>query len=198
MLSLAHYDKGRTYDLYTRYYESTTGQIYWSDEHQLAYYLDDYHVALDKKVDAEVPATEMISEVYVPRDRLSDFMHEMARGFRAAGVDVIYGTIRMIEPDEVTFLPWARQRWACIVINLHVEHSEAGIERAKREFRQLIDMAIDRGGTFYLTYHRWATREQLETCYPEMSEFLAKKLEWDPQERFQSDWYRHMKAIFPV
>jgi len=195
MLYLAHHDKARTYDLYTSYYLTTDGQIYWSDEHQLAYYLDDYHAALDKKIDAEVPATEMISEVYVPRDRLADFMVETAGIFRRRGVDLIYGTIRMIEPDEDTFLPWARQRWACVVFNLHVEHSEAGIERAEREFRSLIDLAIDRGGTFYLTYHRWATRPQVETCYPEMQGFLAKKLEWDPQERFQSDWYRHIKAM---
>jgi FAD/FMN-containing dehydrogenase len=196
MLYLAHHDKARTYDLYTRYYESTSGQIYWSDEHQLAYYLDDYHVALDKKADAQVPATEMISEVYVPRDRLAAFLHEAATLFRETGVEVIYGTVRMIEPDQVTFLPWARQRWACAVINLHVEHSESGIERAQRDFRSLIDLASGHGGSFFLTYHRWATRQQVETCYPEMRGFLAKKVEWDPQERFQSDWYRHMKTLF--
>jgi len=138
----------------------------------------------------------MISEVYVPRDQLSNFMHETAAAFRDGQVNVIYGTVRMIEPDEVTFLPWARQRWACVVINLHVEHSEAGIERAVGEFRDLIDMATSYGGTFFLTYHRWATRQQVETCYPEMSAFLAKKLEWDPEQRFQSDWYRHMKTMF--
>ncbi len=196
MLYLAHYDKARTYDLYTSYYMTTTGQIYWSDQHQLAYYFDDYHAALDRKVDAPVPATEMISEVYVPRDQLANFMHETAAAFRDGRVNVIYGTVRMIEPDEVTFLPWARQRWACVVINLHVEHSEAGIERAVGEFRDLIDIATSYGGTFFLTYHRWATRQQIETCYPEMSAFLAKKLEWDPEERFQSDWYRHMKTMF--
>ena len=196
MLSLAHHDKARTYDLYTSYYQTTSGQIYWSDEHQLATYLDNYHMALDRKVDAPVPATEMISEVYVPRDQLAAFMHGTAEVFRRQGVNVIYGTIRMIEPDEITFLPWARQRWACVVINLHVEHSEEGIERAKREFRLLIDLAIERGGTFFLTYHRWATRSQVETCYPEMAAFLAEKLRWDPDERFQSDWYRHMKGMF--
>jgi FAD/FMN-containing dehydrogenase len=198
MLNLAHHDKARTYDLYTRYYMTTTGQIYWSDEHQLAYYLDDYHVALDKRADSQVPATEMISEVYVPRENLAEFMHETAEVFRNGGVNVIYGTVRMIEPDDVTFLPWARQRWACIVVNLHVEHSDAGIERAKREFRTLIDLATGYGGSFFLTYHRWATREQVETCYPEMQGFLAKKIQWDPDERFQSDWYRHLKKQFSI
>ena len=36
----------------------------------------------------------MISEVYVPRDRLVDFMEAAARDFRDNDVDVVYGTIR--------------------------------------------------------------------------------------------------------
>lgn len=196
LLYLAHFDKARAYDEYVRYYLSTSGQTYWSDEHQLSYYLDGYHGRLDRRIDAAVPATEMISEVYVPRDRLTQFMHRAAEAFRRGGVNVIYGTVRLIEPDDVTLLRWARQRFACIVFNLHVEHSAAGIARAKAEFRALIDLAREYGGSFFLTYHRWATREQIEGCYPEMPDFLRSKLDWDPDERLQSDWYRHHKAMF--
>ena len=52
------------------------------------------------------------------------------------------------------------------------------------------------GGSYYLTYHRWATRKQVETCYPQFPEFLRLKRRHDPEERFQSDWYRHYKAMF--
>jgi hypothetical protein len=62
---------------------------------------------------------------------------------------------------------------------------------AGEAFRRLIDMAIARGGSYFLTYHRWARRDQVEACYPEFREFLAAKRERDPEERFQSDWYRH-------
>ena len=33
----------RAFEAYTRHYLATSGQIYWSDLHQLAAYLDDYH-----------------------------------------------------------------------------------------------------------------------------------------------------------
>lgn len=196
LLELAHFDKGRAFDEYSSYYLSTNGQVYWSDTHQLSFYLDDYHELLDRKTGESVPATEMISEVYVPRGRLAEFMGNLADAFRRGKVDVIYGTVRLIEPDDVTFLPWARERWACLVFNLHVEHSDAGIERAQRQFRSLIDLAIEQGGSFFLTYHRWATRAQIDTCYPQMAEFLRRKLEWDPGQRFQSDWYRHYRRMF--
>jgi FAD/FMN-containing dehydrogenase len=57
-------------------------------------------------------------------------------------------------------------------------------------------MGMKRGGRYYLTYHRHARRDQVETCYPQMTEFLRLKRKYDPQERFQSDWYRYYKQMF--
>lgn len=59
-----------------------------------------------------------------------------------------------------------------------------------------MSLAIGYGGSFYLTYHRFATREQLLQCYPQFPEWLQLKRAHDPEERFQSDWYRHVKAMF--
>jgi hypothetical protein len=33
-------------------------------------------------------------------------------------------------------------------------------------------------------------------CYPMFREFLAAKRQRDPQQVFQSDWYRHYRAMF--
>ena len=196
LLELAHTDKARVFEEYSSYYLTTSGQTYWSDTHQLSPYVDDYHAGLDRRSGTAVAGTEMISEVYVPRSRLGEFMGAAAEAFRRSGVNVIYGTIRLIEQDHVTFLPWARRPWACIVFNFHVEHGEDGIGRARDQFRLLIDLALEQGGSYFLTYHRWATRAQVEACYPQMPEFLRRKLEWDPDERFQSDWYRHFREMY--
>jgi FAD/FMN-containing dehydrogenase len=196
LLELAHFDKRRAFDEYVSYYLSTTGQVYWSDTHQLSLYLDDYHELLDRRSGSDESGTEMITEVYVPRDRLASFMGTAAEAFRAAQVNLIYGTVRLIEQDTVTFLPWARESWACIVFNLHVRHTREGIDQAQHQFRLLIDLAVDHGGSYFLTYHRWASRNQVRLCYPQLGEFLRKKREWDPEERFQSDWYRHYRTLF--
>jgi FAD/FMN-containing dehydrogenase len=196
LIALTHTDKGRAFDLYTEHYLATSGQLYYSDAHQLADYEDGYHRQLDVALGAPQRATEMISELYVPRGRLSDFMAEVADDFRRNEVDVIYGTIRLIERDEDTFLAWAREPWACVIFNLHTVHTEEGIEHSAASFRRLIDLAADRGGSYFLTYHRWATRDQVERCYPRFQAFLDAKLRHDPDERFQSDWYRHHRALF--
>jgi len=56
--------------------------------------------------------------------------------------------------------------------------------------------SISHGGSYYLTYHGWARKDQVEECYPQMRAFLAKKREYDPGEVFQSNWYRHYRAMF--
>lgn len=190
LMTLAHVDKARAFGEYAEHYLATNGQRYWSDEHQLGVYLDGYHSALDRTLGSPVPCSEMISELYVPRERLVDVMTNAADTLRRLRADVIYGTVRLIERDEETALPWARERWACVIFNLHVEHSPRGTDRAATQFRALIDLAAARGGSYYLTYHRWATRDQLLQCHPAFPAFVAAKHAHDPEGVFQSDWWR--------
>jgi hypothetical protein len=82
-------------------------------------------------------------------------------------VQVIYGTIRLIERDTESFLAWARQPWACTVMNLHIDHTPERIAKAAADLRRLIDRAVALGGSYFLTYHRWAERAQVEACYPQ-------------------------------
>ena len=84
----------------------------------------------------------MITEIYVERDAAGRLHGRRARGLRAHSANVIYGTVRLIEKDDETFLPWARDRYACIIFNLHVDHTPDEIARAADAFRALIDLGI--------------------------------------------------------
>ena len=192
LLYLAHAKKDDAYRAYVGYYLSTNGQLYWSDEHQLSFYPDGYHAALDQTLQS-AKATEMITELYVPREKLADFMGAVAEELRRRNESVVYGTVRLIERDDDTVLAWAKERYACIVLNLHVVHGD--IEKTADAFRALIDLALARGGSYFLTYHRWARRDQVEAAYPQFAAFLAAKKRFDPRGRLQSDWYRHYEAL---
>jgi FAD/FMN-containing dehydrogenase len=193
---LGHTDKRKAFEVYSSYYLSTNGQTYWSDTHQLSTYIDDYHLDLDKRLGAAAKGTEMITEIYVPRPELIRFLEAVRKDCRDHGVNVIFGVFRLIEKDDESFLAWAKQPYACVIFNLHVDHTPQGLAKAAADFRRLIDRGIERGGSYYLTYHRWATRPQVESCYPQFVDFLRLKKKYDPEERFQSDWYRHYKAMF--
>jgi len=196
LLYLAHVDKSTAFQKYARHYLETNGQIYWSDLQQIGVYLDGYHERLDKKLGTPNPGSEVITEIYVPRDALSRFIQNVRNDFRKNHVNLIYGTIRLIEEDDETFLAWAKQSYACVIFNLHTVHTEEGLEHSRDAFRRLIDLAIQENGSYYLTYHRHATKRQVETCYPQFVEFLNLKRKFDPGEVFQSDWYRHYRDMF--
>jgi FAD/FMN-containing dehydrogenase len=196
LLRYAHIDKAAAWDGYAGHYLATSGQVYWSDTHQLSTYFDGYHDELDRELGAPNRCSEIITEIYVPRARLTDFLAEAAEDFRRHGVDCIYGTIRLIERDDESFLAWAREPWACTIFNLHTEHAPAALARTTDAFRRLIDMAIARGGSYFLTYHKYATHDQLLACYPQFTAFLRLKDVYDPERRFQSEWWRWYAAMF--
>jgi FAD/FMN-containing dehydrogenase len=195
LIADAHGHKQRAFARYAARYLQTDGQVYWSDAQLAGSYFDHYHADLDRATGAAVKGTEMITELYVPRPRFEAFMEEARTELRQRRANVIYGTVRLIERDDETVLAWARDRFACIVLNLHVDHTRRAIEAATAAFQALIDVAISHCGSYYLTYHRWARRDQVERCYPQMRAFLAAKRAYDPGDLFQSDWYRHHAAL---
>ena len=194
LIRLAHVDRTAAFEFYSRHYLATSGQVYWSDTHQLSTYLPDYHHDLDRELGH--CGSEMITEIYVPRDDLPAFLSDVRASARRDPIDLIYGTVRLIEQDDESFLAWARRPWACIIFNLHVEHSPQGLQTAACRFRRLIDHANRYDGSYYLTYHRWATPQQVEACHPRFVDFLRLKQKYDPDQRFQSDWYRHHRTLF--
>lgn len=194
LLCLAHTHKTTAFECYADHYLATDSQVYWNDRLQQSTYLDDYHHEIDGALGH--CGAEMIGEIYVPRACLAAFMREAAADFRKHGVDLIYGTIRLIERDRESFLPWAKEDYACIIFNLHTVLSPDGIDATARALRRLIDMAIARNGSYYLTYSKAADARQLRACHPNFELFLDCKRRFDPQQRFQSTWYRHYRDLF--
>lgn len=99
LYTLARTDKAKAFEKYSQYYLSTSGQIYWSDIHQLSNVFEGYSRAVNTK-----SGTEMITEVYVTRDALIPLLRDVRRDFVQHNVDMTYGTIRFIETDNETFL----------------------------------------------------------------------------------------------
>jgi FAD/FMN-containing dehydrogenase len=188
LITLAHTDKKKGFDIYSRYYLGTDGRVYSSATFQMSQYTPGYHEKIG-------PGSEMITEIYVPRHRLADFLRAAAATLRKSHADVVYSTVRLIEKDDLSVLAWAREPWACTIFNLHVPVDGVGRAAAEDSFRALIDLAIECGGSYYLTYHRWATREQVLACHPRLPEFLRLKEKHDPRGQFQSDWFRHHQRL---
>lgn len=193
---LAHTNKKTAYNEYLNHYLKTNGQCYWSDDHQFSPYLPEAGTLLSEKLGWPIPRSLVITELYVPRSKFVDFMRSAKTVLEKTEANLVYGTVRLIEEENETFLRWASQDFACVIFNLLVEHSSEGKRKAAQQFQMLIDCALNEGGSFYLTYHRWARRDQVETAYPQFRAFVEKKSRWDPTNLFNSDWYTHYSELF--
>jgi FAD/FMN-containing dehydrogenase len=195
LLKLAHTDKRQAFEQYSAHYLSTHGRVYWSDTMQLSTYLPTYDQFLRETRGPAEDESLMIGELNVPPEHLPEFLSRSRQALRDTGVEDIYGTIRSIRQDDATFLPWARRDYACVIFNLRTAHTPSGVARTSAAFQRLQDAAIGLDGSFYLTYHRFITRAQLQAAYPQFGQFLQLKRAYDPAERFVSDWYWHFKRL---
>src|SRR5437870_4744222 len=182
LLRLAYTDREKAFERYSDYYLSTNGQTYWSDTNQLSAYLPNYAQKIREQIGGE-ESSLIITEVYVPRTDLPNFLTQAADLLRSNRTIVIYGTVRLIEKDDESFLAWAKESYACVIFNLLSFHTPRGIKASARSFRGLIDLAIARGGSYYLTYHKFAQCEQVIACYPQFKRCIDMKREYAPTQR---------------
>src|SRR6266568_246258 len=133
LLRLAYTDREKAFTRYSDYYLSTNGQTYWSDTNQLGAYLSNYAQKLREQLGGE-ESSLIITEIYVPRVALADFLAQAAKLLRSNRTTVIYGTVRLIEKDDESFLAWAKEPYACIIFNLLTFHTPTGIEASANSF----------------------------------------------------------------
>jgi hypothetical protein len=130
---------------------STNGQTYWSDTNQLSEYLPNYAQKTCAQIGSDYSSLS-ITEIYVPRPDLPGFLAQPADLLQSNRTTMIYGTVRLTEKDDESFVAWAKQPYACIIFNLVTLHPPNGIEASARSFRGLIDLAIARGGSYYVRH----------------------------------------------
>jgi FAD/FMN-containing dehydrogenase len=190
LLLLAHTDRSAAFRQYAQKTIASTGEIVWSDTHQYSPYPVAYHRRIDRILRSEHPGSDPLAEVYVPRNHLPEFLNDARNELLARKAQVVYGTVRLIKRDSETFLAWAKEDYACVIFTLHAELTKTGIAHIADTFRALISIAVAAGGSYYLTYNRFADLALLESAYPQFSQFLQLKKKYDPNEIFQSTWYR--------
>src|SRR5437867_9057735 len=96
LLRLAYTDREKAFKRYSDYYLSTNGQTYWSDTNQLSAYLPDYAQQIRAQIGGD-ESSLIITEIYVPRADLPDFLVQAAELLRSNRTIVNYGNDRSIE-----------------------------------------------------------------------------------------------------
>lgn len=134
--------------------------------------------------------TDILNEYYVPMQHFVPFMDKFRQILLDNDMNVMSSTVRYVSPNSETVLAYAPVDPVFAIIQMsNVGLDSASQARTADVTRQLVDAAIEFGGTYYLTYQLYPTREQLYRAYPRAGEAFERKRFYDPGEVFSSKFY---------
>jgi FAD/FMN-containing dehydrogenase len=132
--------------------------------------------------------TDILQEYFVPVERLPEFLDSLREVVEKHRLNLLSATIRYIPRNEESVLSYSAAGESFGVV-LYFNVGLRQEEETARWTRTLIDRALEEGGTYYLPYRPYATREQFLAAYPRAGYFYEKKLQYDPQETFMNQFY---------
>ncbi|MEP6623175.1 MAG: hypothetical protein ABJC79_01920, partial [Acidimicrobiia bacterium] len=184
------YDLSRSYD-----WAKTTKwdlQVQYGDEFNMSQISRNNLMRADIRIPGDYRSssdTDALQEYFVPCDRYADFAAGLAGILRAHRVNMISLGIRYVPQTTESVLSYSPESavFSAIMVVNH-DSSTAGVEAVRDWTREITDLVISLGGTYYLPYAGYPTREQAHAAYPRLSEFIAKKNQYDPDHVF-CNWF---------
>ena len=80
------------------------------------------------------------------------------------------------------------------VFYFRIVNNKLGENEIKNVNMDLIDCTLRLKGTFYLPYKIHYTKKQLHRAYPNIKQFIKKKMEYDPNMRFSNTWFHKITS----
>lgn len=138
-------------------------------------------------------STYVLQEYFVPRRSFLPFTRAMGRLLVERSVRALNVSIRHSPPDTVSMLPWAREEVFAFVLYYKQGTSAAACEAVAQWTRELIDLALEHGGRYYLPYQLHATQAQFDRAYPGAAELRRLKASVDPLDKFSNAmWAKYL------
>jgi FAD/FMN-containing dehydrogenase len=141
-------------------------------------------------------ATEILHEYFIPAARLEEFVAKARPVLLRHEADLLNITVRNVMADEDTVLRYAPEEVFGLVLLFDQCRDPAADAAMQALTRELIDVALDCGGRYYLPYRPHATAEQFRRSYPEATEFFARKRRYDPDGIFSNNFYSNYGKAF--
>lgn len=129
---------------------------------------------------------EWLQEYFVPKEELAPFIEWLGDKLMEHEVALMNATVRYVVQDTKSALPYASDNRFAVVLFFNQPLSPEGVADTKEWVGEVNDWLGEHGGAFYLPYQQFATREQVERCYPTIHAFREQKEALDPNHKFWS------------
>jgi FAD/FMN-containing dehydrogenase len=135
--------------------------------------------------------TYALREYFIPVENFDIFVPKMREIFQRNGANILNVSIRHAHKDPGTLLAWARNEVFAFVVYYQQGTTAEAKEKVKAWSIEMVNAAIDAGGTYYLPYQVYMTQDQFERAYPRANEYFKLKERLDPDNRFINQLWAH-------
>ncbi|GAA1985842.1 FAD-binding oxidoreductase [Isoptericola halotolerans] len=129
--------------------------------------------------------TDILQEYFLPGERLEEFLAAVAPVLREHDAELLSASVRAVHDDD-TLLRYAPDDRLAVVLYLSQQVSDEANADMADLTEQLVQLALDHAGTFYLPYQQHYTRAQVAQAYPMLDEFFSVKRRHDPAGMFRN------------
>jgi FAD/FMN-containing dehydrogenase len=133
--------------------------------------------------------TDILQEYFIPYDRMPEFVDSLRDVVQRNKANLLNVTIRTVHKDTATAIPYAKEDMFGFVLYFNVRFNDKDNEILRKTTADLIDAAKNTGGTYYLPYQLFYSKEQLHKAYPEIDDFFAAKKKYDPIGLLSNKFY---------
>ena len=136
-------------------------------------------------------STTILQEYFVPCDKLQEFVAGMHAIVQKYNINMMNVSLRYIHRDTESIMAYAQAEESfALVCYINMANNSFGIQKAQNWTQELINCAIGCGGTYYLPYQPYATKDQFTKVYPEYKKLLEIKKRVDPNSRFMNSFLK--------
>jgi FAD/FMN-containing dehydrogenase len=136
-----------------------------------------------------LPDTDILQEYFIPPDKMPEFVDGLRSTVQKNGANLLNVTIRIVHKDNITALPYAKGDRFAFVLYFNQKFNTKDSQALQKTTTDLIDVAENLGGAYYLPYQLYYSPEQLRKAYPEVDTFFATKKKYDPIALLSNKWY---------
>jgi FAD/FMN-containing dehydrogenase len=146
------------------------------------------HDSVDYLANVIANEVDILQEYYVPEENLIEFINKMRQIFKKNKTIVLNLSIRFVHQEYIA-LNYAPKKMFAIVMYINQKLTPTGTKSINILTNELINLAIELNGTFFLPYQLIYNKEQLKKAYPNIDEFFSLKRKYDPENLFMNNFY---------